>query len=383
MNFETFEIDDFPTIGATELDVSSGGSSSVDETSGGTTTQTWIVYNGNSNTPFAEFNGSGTLLERYLAGPTYVPGVTGMVARTNASGVTDWYLTGKLGSVRDIVDTSGTVIDHISYGAFGTVRAETNPSSGSQFKFDGMRYNKEIDIYYDYQRYYNNSTGMFTSQDISGFNGEESNLYQFVLNQPNNLTDSSGTRPDIPPVTISIGVDKDGWHVATGIGTDIGNMIVTIHDRFVTFIPKFSNIPPQFSDMQDLINDIGEELFKNEGKLRLKLPHLPKFPWKRKNPDIGAVPQNLPGSLFIQVPIIRFPHRVPKGAIVHLKGGLTLNVPSGVPKGGGTAHYPQGVPKNMPFDSPFGGMVQYPNGVGVGGFGVVNKMIELKDFQDI
>jgi hypothetical protein len=99
----------------------------VDETSGGTTTQNWIVYNGNSNTPYAQFNGSGTLLERYLAGPSYVPGVIGMIARTNASGVTDWYLTGKLGSVRDIVNTSGTVIDHISYGAFGSIRAETNP----------------------------------------------------------------------------------------------------------------------------------------------------------------------------------------------------------------------------------------------------------------
>jgi hypothetical protein len=129
MNFETCHIDDFPTIGATELDVSSGGSSSVDETSGETTTQTWVVYNGNSNTPYAEFNGSGTLLERYLAGPSYVPGVTGMIARTNASVVTDWYLTGKLGSVRDIVNMSGTVIDHISYGAFGSIRAENNARS--------------------------------------------------------------------------------------------------------------------------------------------------------------------------------------------------------------------------------------------------------------
>jgi hypothetical protein len=76
----------------------------VDETSGGTPTPTRIVYTGNSNTPYAQFNGSGTLLECYLASPSYVPGVTGPAARTNASGVSDWYLTGKLGSKPEIVD---------------------------------------------------------------------------------------------------------------------------------------------------------------------------------------------------------------------------------------------------------------------------------------
>jgi RHS repeat-associated protein len=167
----------------------------VDETSGGTTTKTWIVYNGNSNTPYAEFNGSGTLLERYLAGPSYVPGVTGMVARTNASGVTDWYLTGKLGSVRDIVNTSGTVIDHISYGAFGSIRAETNPSSGSQFKFDGMQYDTITGLYNDWHRGYNPNNGRFISQDPTGFKSNISNLYIYASNNITNNADYNGYAP--------------------------------------------------------------------------------------------------------------------------------------------------------------------------------------------
>ncbi len=164
----------------------------VDETSGGTTTQTWIVYNGNSNTPYAMFNGSGTLLERYLAGPSYVPGVTGMIARTNASGVTDWYLTGKLGSVRDIVNTSGTVIDHISYGAFGSIRAETNPSSGSQFKFDGMQYDTITGLYNDWHRGYSSTIGIFLSLDPTEYQAGDSNLYRFVFNDVMNLLDING-----------------------------------------------------------------------------------------------------------------------------------------------------------------------------------------------
>jgi RHS repeat-associated protein len=170
----------------------------VDETSSGTTTQTWIVYKGNSNTPYAEFNGSRTLLERYLAGPSYVPGVTGMIARTNASGVTDWYLTGKLGSLRDIVNTSGTVIDHISYGAFGSIRAETNPSSGSQFKFDGMQYDTITGLYNDWLRNYDSTSGRFLTVDPTEFLNNKSNLYIFTQNSSTNILDLSGCN-DINP----------------------------------------------------------------------------------------------------------------------------------------------------------------------------------------
>ncbi len=177
----------------------------VDETSGGTTTQTWIVYNGNSNTPYAQFNGSGTLLERYLAGPSYVLGVTGMVARTNASGVTDWYLTGKLGSVRDIVDTSGTVIDHISYGAFGSIRAETNPSAGSQFKFDGIQYDTITGLYNDWHRNYDSTIGQFITFDPTQFRSGEFDLYKFSLNSPVNFIDLNGYNIQISHYTPSAG----------------------------------------------------------------------------------------------------------------------------------------------------------------------------------
>ena len=56
-------------------------------------TQTWTVYNGAN--PYADFNGSGTLLERYLYGPAVAD-----LAHTRARGGTSaWYLTDRLGSV--------------------------------------------------------------------------------------------------------------------------------------------------------------------------------------------------------------------------------------------------------------------------------------------
>lgn len=39
-----------------------------------------------------------------------------------------WALTDHLGSVRDLVDNSGTVLNHIVYDAFGGVTSQTNAS---------------------------------------------------------------------------------------------------------------------------------------------------------------------------------------------------------------------------------------------------------------
>ena len=106
--------------------------------------RTWTVYNGTSAdaTPYADFNGSGTLLTRYLYGPGVINGavVDEILARTSSGGTTAWYLPDKLGSVRDIVSSSGSLLDHIVYDSFGNILTETNASNGDRFKFAGMQY---------------------------------------------------------------------------------------------------------------------------------------------------------------------------------------------------------------------------------------------------
>ena len=74
-------------------------------------TQTWTVYDGTSPdaNPYADFNSSGSLTERYLFGAGVVNGavVDEVLARTSSGGTTAWYLTDNLGSVRDIVEHVG------------------------------------------------------------------------------------------------------------------------------------------------------------------------------------------------------------------------------------------------------------------------------------
>ena len=143
-------------------------------------TQTWTVYDGKSPDaePYADFNGSGGLTVRYVHGPTVVNGAvtTGILARTSAGGTTAWYLTDNLGSVRDIVSSSGSELDHIVYDSFGNIVTETNASNGDRFKFAGMQYDSTTGQYFDLARWYGSGAGRFLSLDPAQFGAGDSNL---------------------------------------------------------------------------------------------------------------------------------------------------------------------------------------------------------------
>ena len=87
-------------------------------------TQTWTLYD--PGNPIMDFNGSSSLTMRYLWGPT------GIVARQTSGGTVSWYLADRLGTVRDLINNSGAIIDHVDFSAFGTVLGETSPTNGDR-----------------------------------------------------------------------------------------------------------------------------------------------------------------------------------------------------------------------------------------------------------
>jgi YD repeat-containing protein len=99
-------------------------------------TQTWTLYDGSD--PIMDFNSSGSLEMRYLNGPTGDL-VDTVIARESAGGTIAWYLPDRLGTIRDLINNSGAIIDHVDYSAFGTVLDESSPSSGDRMMgFAGM-----------------------------------------------------------------------------------------------------------------------------------------------------------------------------------------------------------------------------------------------------
>ena len=80
-----------------------------------------------------QFDGAGSLTNRYLSapGPSGVDVVMAQeaVSSPSSAGTVTWPLTDNLGSVRDVVDSTGAVIDHLVYDSFGQVASETNSAA--------------------------------------------------------------------------------------------------------------------------------------------------------------------------------------------------------------------------------------------------------------
>src|SRR5262249_21382292 len=148
-------------------------------------TTTWTIYNGKN--PYADYNNSGTRLERYLYGLA----VDQLFARNDGTN-TAFYLTDKLGSVRELVNTTGSGLDTITYDSFGVILSETNAGNGDRFKFTGREWDSEIAHYYYRARGYAPSVGRFVNQDPAGFSAKGVNLYAYTSNSPLNATDPSG-----------------------------------------------------------------------------------------------------------------------------------------------------------------------------------------------
>src|SRR5579862_7085009 len=87
----------------------------------------WTVFDGKN--PYMDFNGSGTLTTHYLANPYGLNMYYARIAATGSNPV-DWYITDLTGSIREIVNQSGSIVDQINYDPYGNIIYESNAASG-------------------------------------------------------------------------------------------------------------------------------------------------------------------------------------------------------------------------------------------------------------
>ena len=101
-------------------------------------------------------------------------------------------LTNHLGSPRVVVDiTNGTIMQRMDYNINGSVTADTNPDF-QPFGFAGGLYDAHTGLVRFGARDYDSETGRWTTKDPIGFNGGDTNLYGYVMNDPVNFVDSTG-----------------------------------------------------------------------------------------------------------------------------------------------------------------------------------------------
>ena len=81
----------------------------------GTVTTTQFVWS--NDQVVIELNGSNAVQERYLWGDV----TDQLFARVDGNGTAWWYITDAEGSVRDVLNASGVVEDHLDYSAYGVI----------------------------------------------------------------------------------------------------------------------------------------------------------------------------------------------------------------------------------------------------------------------
>ena len=108
------------------------------------------------------------------------------------NGNTYQLVTDHLGSVRLVVDVnSGAVVQQIDYDEFGNVLLESNPDF-QPFAYAGGLYDSQTRLVRFGARDYDARIGRWTCKDPISFGGGQSNVYEYVINDPINKIDHKG-----------------------------------------------------------------------------------------------------------------------------------------------------------------------------------------------
>jgi len=105
-----------------------------------------------------------------------------------------WVLTDPLGTPRRLLDTNGVPVAALEFDSFGNplTASGIEPEAAGRFGFTGREWDPVTGFYFYRARYYDPELGRFLSEDPLQFAAGDSNLYRYVFNQPNTLTDPTG-----------------------------------------------------------------------------------------------------------------------------------------------------------------------------------------------
>jgi choice-of-anchor C domain-containing protein len=110
------------------------------------------------------------------------------ILANEAGAISQWFLTDQVGSVCDLIDNSGNIINHYAYDSFGRLLFQSDQSVTNDLLYTGRESNQELDMLYYRARNYYPRIGRFGQEDpIEPFN------YEYVDNNPLFYIDPSGT----------------------------------------------------------------------------------------------------------------------------------------------------------------------------------------------
>jgi len=148
--------------------------------------QTVMKYLYDGGHIIAEYDGSGSLLHKYIYGPGVDQPIC-MIDVEHSSAAYYYHFDG-LGSVVALTNSSGSVVNLYEYSVYGEVSA-SDPNHPNRFLFTGREFDADTGLYYYRARYYNPYIGRFLQTDPAG---QGINAYSYCRNSPMNWSDPSG-----------------------------------------------------------------------------------------------------------------------------------------------------------------------------------------------
>jgi RHS repeat-associated protein len=164
------------------------------QTSGGASGVTQFLYDGNALV--AEYNGSGTLLRRYVHGSAVdEPLVTYEGASVGAANRRYFHVDAQ-NSVIAMVDANGNELQVNTYDPYGVPSTGNSAGNVTRFQYTGQIMLPDLGQYYYKARIYNSAIGRFMQTDPVGFK-DDVDMYSYVGEDPMDHGDPTGLMAEI------------------------------------------------------------------------------------------------------------------------------------------------------------------------------------------
>ena len=194
--------------------------------------------------PLGEGQGEG-LGEAAMPGQARAPGEG---SNPPTAGRVLWPLTDHLGTVRDLArynPASGqtTIVNHLTYDAFGRITGQSNPAVTTLLAFTGRPLDPATGLQNHLHRWYDPAVGRWLSEDPLGFHAADANPYRYCGNSPGICVDRSGLILETLWDAANIGLDlvslgRNLYHGnLKGAAVDAGGLVVDVAATLIPCVP--------------------------------------------------------------------------------------------------------------------------------------------------